>query len=54
MNIIDDMLDWAADKVQTFTGEDSVTTALKELVAKNNGLWSAEAETYFLEHCPNI
>lgn len=40
--------------VQTFTGEDSVTTALKELVAKNNGLWSAEAETYFLEHCPNI
>ena len=21
MNIIDDMLDWAADKVQTFTGE---------------------------------
>ncbi|MCI9137346.1 MAG: zinc-binding dehydrogenase [Lachnospiraceae bacterium] len=40
--------------VQNFSGESSVGAALKELVEKNNGLWSAEAEAYFLEHCPDI
>ena len=28
--------------------------ALAEIVEKHNGLWSAEAERYFLEHCPEI
>jgi hypothetical protein len=27
---------------------------LKELVEQNNGLWSAEAESYFLEHSTDI
>lgn len=40
--------------VQNFSDESSVGAALKELVEKNNGLWSAEAEAYFLEHCPDI
>jgi hypothetical protein len=27
---------------------------LAEIVKKHNGLWSAESERYFLEHCPEI
>ena len=27
---------------------------LKAIVEKHGGLWSAEAESFFLEHCPNI
>ncbi|WP_275443124.1 zinc-binding dehydrogenase [Petralouisia muris] len=40
--------------VQAFLGQDSMEAALKELVAKHDGLWSAEAEAYFLENCPDI
>lgn len=39
--------------VQTFSGGEFEQT-LKAIVEKNNGLWSAEAESYFLEHCPEI
>ena len=39
--------------VQTFSGSEFEQT-LKEIVEKHNGLWSAEAESYFLEHCPEI
>ena len=28
--------------------------AAREIVEKHNGLWSAEAESYFLEHCAEI
>ena len=39
--------------VQTFSGSEFEQT-LKAIVEKHNGLWSAEAESYFLEHCPEI
>ena len=39
--------------VQTFSGGEFEQT-LKAIVEKNNGLWSAESESYFLEHCPEI
>lgn len=29
-------------------------TKLREIVAKHDGLWSAEAESFFLENCPDI
>jgi hypothetical protein len=40
--------------VQQFSGETEMERHLKELVEQNNGLWSAEAESYFLEHSKNI
>ena len=39
--------------VNTFSGGEFEQT-LKEIVEKHNGLWSAEAERYFLEHCAEI
>lgn len=39
--------------VQTF-GDGQMEQQLKAIVEKHNGLWSAEAEQYFLEHCPDI
>ena len=39
--------------VNTFAGGEFEQT-LKEIVEKHNGLWSAEAERYFLEHCAEI
>ena len=39
--------------VTTFSGGEFQQT-LKAIVEKHNGLWSAEAENYFLEHCPEI
>jgi len=39
--------------VNTFSGGEFEQT-LKAIVDKHNGLWSAEAEQYFLEHCPEI
>ena len=39
--------------VQTFSGGEFEQT-LKAIVEKNKGLRSAEAESYFLEHCPEI
>ena len=39
--------------VQTFSGGEMEET-LKAIVEKHNGLWSAEAESYFLEHCGEI
>ena len=39
--------------VLNFSGGEFGRT-LKEIVEKHNGLWSAEAESYFLEHCPEI
>ena len=39
--------------VNTFAGGEFEQT-LKAIVEKHNGLWSAEAESYFLEHCPEI
>ena len=39
--------------VNTFAGGEFEQT-LKAIVEKHNGLWSAEAEQYFLEHCPEI
>ena len=39
--------------VNTFSGGE-FQQKLKELVEKHDGLWSAEAESYFLEHCPEI
>ncbi|MDO4555139.1 MAG: zinc-binding dehydrogenase [Lachnospiraceae bacterium] len=40
--------------IQSFTNETEFTTTLKSLVESHNGLWNAEAETYFLTTCPNI
>lgn len=34
--------------------EDPVFAALAEITEKHNGLWSAEAEKYLLEHCEEI
>ena len=39
--------------VQTFAGGKFEQT-LKAIVETHGGLWSAEAEKYFLEHCPEI
>ena len=39
--------------VQTFSDGEMEQT-LKAIVEKHNGLWSAEAESYFLEHCAEI
>jgi len=39
--------------VQDFSGGEFERT-LKEIVEKHNGLWSAEAESYFLEYCAEI
>jgi len=39
--------------VNTFSGG-AFEQTLKEIVEKHNGLWSAEAERYFLEHCAEI
>ncbi len=39
--------------VQSFP-DGQMEQALKALVEKHNGLWSAEAEKYFLEHCAEI
>lgn len=39
--------------VQTF-GDGEMEQTLKAIVEKHNGLWSAEAESYFLEHCAEI
>ena len=39
--------------VQNFA-EGEMEQALKAIVEKHNGLWSAEAESYFLEHCAEI
>lgn len=39
--------------VNTFAGGEFEQT-LKAIVEKHNGLWSAEAESYFLEHCAEI
>ena len=40
--------------VQQFSEENSMAAVLKGMVEKNHGLWSPEAEAYFLEHCPDI
>lgn len=40
--------------VGSFSEQDELGAALKALVEKHDGLWNAEAEAYFLEHCPNI
>lgn len=40
--------------VGEFAGTGAMEAALKEIVAKHGGLWSAEAEAYFLENCPDI
>jgi threonine dehydrogenase-like Zn-dependent dehydrogenase len=40
--------------VQQFSGETEMERHLKELVEQNNGLWSAEAESYFLKHSTDI
>ena len=39
--------------VQNFS-DGEMEQQLKAIVEKHNGLWSAEAETYFLEHCADI
>lgn len=39
--------------VTAFSGS-AFEETLKAIVDKHNGLWSAEAEAYFLTHCPNI
>ena len=39
--------------VQSFSGGE-FEQQLRAIVEKHNGLWSAEAESYFLEHCPEI
>ena len=39
--------------VQTF-GDGEMEQTLKAIVEKHNGLWSAEAEQYFLAHCGDI
>jgi threonine dehydrogenase-like Zn-dependent dehydrogenase len=39
--------------VQNFA-EGEMEQTLKAIVEKHNGLWSAEAERYFLEHCEEI
>ena len=39
--------------VQNFA-DGEMEQQLKAIVEKHNGLWSAEAETYFLEHCADI
>ena len=39
--------------VQNFA-EGEMEQTLKAIVEKHNGLWSAEAESYFLEHCAEI
>ena len=40
-------------EVQNFA-EGEMERTLKAIVEKHNGLWSAEAESYFLEHCAEI
>lgn len=40
--------------VQEFSAESSMEAVLKEIVEKNDGLWNAEAEEYFLANCPDI
>lgn len=40
--------------VQKFSGANSMEAELQELVNKHHGLWSAEAEAYFLKNCPDI
>lgn len=35
-------------------GDGEMEAKLKEIVAKHDGLWSAEAEHFFLENCPDI
>lgn len=40
--------------VQEFSGSGTMEAVLKEIVERHNGLWSAEAEAYFLENCPDI
>lgn len=35
-------------------GDGEMESRLREIVARHNGLWSAEAESYFLENCPDI
>lgn len=40
--------------VQEFSGSGAMEAVLKEIVERHNGLWSAEAEAYFLENCPDI
>jgi len=39
--------------VQNFS-DGEMEQKLKEIVAKHGGLWSAEAESYFLAHCAEI
>ncbi len=40
--------------VQEFSGSGAMESVLKEIVERHNGLWSAEAEAYFLKNCPDI
>ncbi len=40
--------------VNAFVEGDKFQRTLKELVEKHDGLWNAEAEKYFLEHCKEI
>ncbi len=40
--------------VQEFSGSGAMEAVLKEIVERHNGLWSQEAEAYFLENCPDI
>lgn len=40
--------------VQEFSDSGAMEAVLKEIVERHNGLWSQEAEAYFLENCPDI
>lgn len=40
--------------VQEFSDNSSMEAVLKEIVEKNDGLWNAEAEKYFLANCADI
>lgn len=40
--------------VTAFDREDHLQNTLREIVERHDGLWNAEAEEYFLQHCKDI
>ncbi len=45
---------FAITDVTAFTEENELQKTLRQFVEKHDGLWNAEAEAYFLEHCEEI
>ena len=40
--------------VQNLQGNSPMEEKMTEIISRHDGLWNAEAEAYFLEHCKDI